>query len=152
GTAASAVDLHPTNLANSIASALQGTDGTHQVGYADFFFSFEQGTVEHAMLWSGTAASAVDLHPTNSSLDILNSQALRGAGQQQVGWGFYVGGPNAGSHALLWTGTAASTVDLNPTALFGGNETFSFANATNGSQQVGYGYFVKDGFAGDDIA
>src|SRR5262249_38504775 len=55
------VDLHPTNLslsANSISSAL-GIGGGRQVG------SFYDSAVgrRHAVLWDGTADSAVDLHP-----------------------------------------------------------------------------------------
>jgi hypothetical protein len=39
---------------------------------------------------------------------------------------------------MLWTGTADSAVDLNPTELSG--ITGSVACATNGTVQVGYGY------------
>ena len=38
-------------------------------------------------------------------------------------------------HALLWTGTAASYQDLNPSGFLQ-----SAAAATNGTQQTGYGY------------
>jgi hypothetical protein len=38
-------------------------------------------------------------------------------------------------HALLWNGTAASAVDMNPTNLTG--ITFSEADGMSGTQQVG---------------
>jgi uncharacterized membrane protein len=65
------------------------------------------GFVPHALLWSGTAASAVDLTPVGFSA----TEALGVAGGQQVGEGV---GPATGgeNHALLWSGTAASVVDL----------------------------------------
>src|SRR5947209_18817031 len=46
-------------------------------------------------------------------------------------------GSSAGSsnvHAIAWNGSPASYVDLNPSGF-----DFSYANATNGNQQVGYG-------------
>jgi len=54
-------------------------------------------------------------------------------GSQQVGVGY---GSATGDeyHALLWNGTAASYVDLNPSGF-----TSSGANGTNGTQQVGGG-------------
>jgi hypothetical protein len=126
-TTVGALDLNPSGFAESEAL---GTNGTQQVGYA----SGSGGTVdEHALLWNGTAASAVDLSPTNLS-GIYDSLAVATSGTQQVGMG---DGATDGSHALLWTGTAASAVDLNPTNLSG--ITSSEALGTDGAQQVGYG-------------
>lgn len=58
----------------------------------------------HAGLWSGTAASWVDLHPAGSE----SSQAFGTSGTQQVGYAV-IGGM---THAGLWGGTAESWEDL----------------------------------------
>jgi hypothetical protein len=54
-TRASARDVHPLG---AIRSALNGTNGIFQVGYARPAGS----TVDHAFVWAGTADSAMDLH------------------------------------------------------------------------------------------
>lgn len=93
GTYQSAVSLNPSGSASSEAKAVAGGQ---QVGYA---FS------GRAMLWRGTAASGVSLHPAG----FTSSQASATNGVQQAGFGS-VGGH---SHALVWSGTAESVVDLN---------------------------------------
>ena len=120
----SAVDLNPTGFKISNAN---GVGGGQQVGRGA---GSSTGGSDHALLWNGTAASAVDLNP--SSLGFNSSEAYGTNGSQQVGWGdtYY-------SHALLWNGTAASAVDLNPSGL---GFIYSQAFATNGSQQVGLGF------------
>lgn len=135
-TPASAVDLNPPGFTYSVA---QGISGNQQVGYG----STEAVQLEdpHALLWSGTAASAVDLNPTDiPGIDV--SRANGTSGTQQVGIGFIntkiSGIQFASANAVLWSGTAASAVDLNPTDLPG--ILSSVARATNGSQQVGVGY------------
>ena len=87
------------------------------------------GTVinPHALLWSGTAASAVDINPSG----FRSSAALGIAGNNQVGVGSRTG---AQRHALLWHGSAASAIDLNPAGF-----TESHGWATSATQQVGYG-------------
>ncbi len=129
GTAASAVDLNPTNLSGITNSYAWSTDGTQQVGWGN-----SGGvTADHALLWTGTAASAVDLNPININ-GVVESQALGISGNQEVGVG--IGNDTAmgiPKHALLWTGSAGSVVDLSPANAFD-----SAALATNGSQQVGY--------------
>ena len=136
GTAASAVDLHPTNLTWFFQSTAVAISGTQQVGNgSNGLCSPGSSTVTHALLWSGTANSAVDLQPTNLT-GFFDSYAYGVGGGQQVGSGDL--DPQGGvAHALLWSGTADSAVDLNPTNLTGFTE--SGANGTNGSQQVGYG-------------
>ena len=59
----------------------------------------------HALLWSGTAESCVDLHPSVGS---AGTAALAVSGGQQVGYG----GVGSEIHALVWSGTADSVVDL----------------------------------------
>ena len=126
-TAAGAVDLTPAELTD--ATAL-GTNGVQQVGYAN-----TSSGAGHAMLWTGTAASAVDLNPTNLS-GITYSEALGTNGIQQVGRGNAAGLNYANGDALLWAGTAASAVDLSTnTILYEDSE----AVATDGTNQVGYG-------------
>lgn len=63
----------------------------------------------HAILWHGTAASLVDLHP--AGLGFRDTAAYGVSGNNQVGYGFI---PGVGSHALLWHGSAESVVDLHP--------------------------------------
>jgi probable HAF family extracellular repeat protein len=127
GTADSAADLNPTNITGITKSFAYGTDGVHQVGSG-----WGSGTGgDHAMLWSGTASSAVDLHPSGFSY----SYAYGTGGNQQVGQAMG-SGTGFRSHAMLWSGTAESAVDLNPTDIY---EYSSFAVATNGFYQVGYG-------------
>jgi hypothetical protein len=133
GTAASAVDLHPSFFTADSDSEAWATDGTHQVGDG----TYGNGTTStraHALLWKGTAGSAVDLHPAFLGPDSA-SNAYGISGAQEVGSGF--SSPLAAfPHALLWTGTAASAVDLNP-AIFSGRSS-SEAFGTNGLRQVGY--------------
>jgi hypothetical protein len=112
------IDLNPSGFNQSFA---RGTDGSHQVGEARL------GTVYHAMLWSGTAASAVDLQPLTG---FSQSFAYGVHGSQQVGEGTGFGF----SHALLWNGSAASAVDLNPAGF-----ADPHAYGTDGTHQVGYG-------------
>src|SRR5689334_24275351 len=57
-------------------------------------------------LWSGTAASWINLTPAAAT----QSEGFGVHGGQQVGRAL-IGGQN---HAALWTGSAASFADLNP--------------------------------------
>jgi hypothetical protein len=116
------VDLHPSGFTNSSA---YGISGSQQVGSG---FGSATGFELHALLWSGTASSAVDLNPSG----FTNSAAYGISGSQQVGNGVPAGGGIA--HALLWSGTASSAVDLNPSGF-----DVSLGYGTSGSQQVGYG-------------
>lgn len=76
------------------------------------------------MLWSGTAASAVDLNPAG----FHDSTAVGVCGTQQVGFG----NTPIAEQALLWNGTADSVVELTPA---GSNPTEAIA--TDGHHQVG---------------
>jgi hypothetical protein len=130
GTAASAVDLNPSGIS---ASEALGTDGAQQVGYA------VPGEYLNACLWSGTAKSYLNLNPSGylaSIADGVNDG-------QQVGYASPPGTPPQLSldfsdyHAILWTGTADSYVDLNPNGFL-----ITAALGTNGSQQVGKGSYT----------
>ena len=110
--------------ADSLRQGALGTNGTQQVG--------QGGTatgISWALLWSGTAESAVNLNPSGFS----NSVARGISGTQQAGYGCGTATGNQ-YHALLWSGTAESVVDLNPSVL-----SESYAYGANGTQQVGYG-------------
>jgi hypothetical protein len=78
-----------------------------------------------ASLWSGSAASWVNLNPTGSTA----SEAWGGSGSNQVGYAT-LGGVQ---EAALWSGTAASFVSLHP-----GGASSSRGHESDGSQQVGY--------------
>ena len=99
GSAASVVDLNPDGFYNSWAV---GTSGGEQVGYGGLgrHLEYEGSGPFHALVWRGSAASVVDLHPSG----FFSSRALGTNGDEQVGWG--------DQHALLWRGTAPSVVDL----------------------------------------
>jgi len=124
GSASSAVDLTPIALGFGAGRAL-GTDGIQQVGYGQEVIGTNAFSGAFAVLWTGTANSAINLNPPDS----IESQAKAVAGGQQVGFGYY---PH---HALLWSGSAESVVDLHSAGY-----TSSEANATNGIQQAGIGF------------
>jgi len=121
------VDLNPAGDAYSEAYVVRGTA---QAGYA---FSSSTNT-SHAVLWHGSASSAVDLTPST----VLSAYATGLGNQSEVGCGTLVG--MTVTHALLWHGTAASMVDLQPT---GFND--SCARAAHGNVQVGYGHISGTG-------
>jgi hypothetical protein len=132
------IDLHPSGFRYSAAL---DTDGQRQVGSGNGPPTAFQ---RHALLWNGIAATYVDLHPGSNWTDSI---ARSIAGDQQVGnINFFFQGnessPQSIIHAALWRGTAASVVDLHPSI---NGISRSYANATDGSQQVGYGYFATSG-------
>jgi len=114
------VNLHPAGYSQSQANAVR--DG-QQAGQA------ATASGNHAILWTGTAASAVDLHPAGAD----SSFALGVGGGQQVG---VVNFPGFSSHAALWSGTPASFVDLSPPGL--ANSVLSEALDVRGGVQAGF--------------
>jgi hypothetical protein len=126
-TSRGVVDLTPSGFMSAGAAA---TDGVQQVGQGS------TGGESRALLWSGTASSAVDLHP--AALGYIYSSGASGVGGgQQVGTGLVRReGPYAPirSHALLWTGSPESVVDLHPC---GFDESDALAVAAG--RQVGVG-------------
>jgi hypothetical protein len=131
------VDLHPADFRYS---AVFDTNGQQQVGRGNGPpTNFEQ----HAVLWTDSAASYVDLHPDG----IWNDSVARAtAGDQQVGnLNFYYQGQDSSPfslvHAALWHGTADNVVDLHPTIR---DILQSYGTNTDGSHQVGYGFFASD--------
>ncbi len=121
-TAASFVDLHPPGL--ETWSEARGTSGTQQVGHVGF----------KAALWSGSAASYVNLHRPEWDAPYVGSIALATNGTQQVGWrgGINDDGDGPPPEAILWSGTAASAVSLQPPGTYE-----SYALAMDATRQVG---------------
>jgi len=131
GTAQSLVDLHPSGYDHSYA---YGISGGKQVGYGTII---AMNWAQHALMWSGTAESVVELHPNSFE----NSVAYGISADQQVGKGYNKSNDHNTPidyrlypHALLWSGTAESVVDLNPSWC-----TNSTAYGVSGGHQVGYG-------------
>ena len=133
GSVFTAVDLHPATVTPfSRANAIRGND---QVGYiSNVAYSHEDQpgfhTTSRAYRWSGTAASAVSLHPAGFDA----SEAIATNGTQQGGWG-YLAGSATPEHALIWTGAAASVTDLHPAGF-----TTSRVNALSTTMQAGEGW------------
>ncbi len=79
-------------------------------------------------MWSGTAASFVDMAPPASADSVINGMSV----DQQVGWArLAVNGYQ--QHATLWRNTPESAIDLHPHP--GG---ISLLYGTCGTAQVGY--------------
>lgn len=88
--------------------------------------AFDTAIGERAALWTGSAASLIDLNPAGFAA----SEAVATDGTRQGGWGYITSTGN--SHALLWYGTAASAVDLTPTGY-----SYAVVNAVAGLWQGG---------------
>ncbi len=123
GSRNSLVLLHPKNAVVSVAN---GTDGVRQVGYAGYDIRVRQEAAKgnkdqrfnYAFVWSGTAASGINIHPypVNGQLgvNLTQSYALGVNGGWIVG---YAGDPTksgtpAYSHAIVWAADLSS-YDLN---------------------------------------
>jgi hypothetical protein len=120
GSPSNFVWLHPQ--AGYQASEALATDGIQEAGWGQVASGGGRTTTTpptHAMMWTNTAASFVDLHPAG----FVNSYAAGVAGGVQVGYGVDAAGT---SHALVWSGSAASVIDLNPSLPAG----FTGARAT----------------------
>jgi len=116
------VSLHPTGALGSVANAISGT---RQAGYVFLPGPFVS---QHAAMWSGTAASFVDMTPPGAGDSEMNAMS----GEQQVGWArLAVNGYQ--QHATLWRSTPESAIDLHPHP--GG---ISLLYGTCGTAQVGY--------------
>jgi hypothetical protein len=91
------------------------------------------GGINHALLWTGSAGSVVDLTPAG----FFEALAYGVGGGQQVGDGFI---SSVGWHAVLWRGTAQSAVDLHP-----GGFSESHARGVAAGRQVGSGVIAGGG-------
>lgn len=106
------------NVAGAANSSVTAVSDGQQVGYAKI------GSDYHAGLWTGAAATWVDLNPAGST----DSSARGVAAGQQVGCAS-IGGY---THAGFWNGTAASWTDIHPAGY-----ASSCAFDTDGSFQAG---------------
>ena len=143
GTASNSFDLNPTGYSYSTANGVIGSAGASSVtvGYGS-------GTAtsgdSHALLWTGSTTTAIDLNPTNLA-NIESSQATAISGTSgasvTVGIGFT---PSGVAHALLWNNTSASAIDLT------GSLTTAVAEGVSGtgstSVTVGYGLGSDNSF------
>jgi hypothetical protein len=109
GSAASVVDLNPSGF--TVSEAV-GVSGGQQVGEG---YGPATGDQTHALLWTGSAASVVDLH-TFLPPGFTASQALGiDADGNIVG---VASGP-AGAHAFLWQPVGAAVPEPGTMTLFG---------------------------------
>jgi hypothetical protein len=82
------------------------------------------------VLWSGSAASYVSLHP---GAGYTGSTARAVDGSTQAG-GVFGSATGFQEHAVTWSGTPESMLDINPAGYF-----YSRINGAAGGKQVGYG-------------
>ena len=134
GSANTFIDLNPAGYSQSTAKAIS-PDGTQQVGLGVLTGSSE----DHALVGTGSAAAFADLNPTGYDYSL----ALGTDGTYQVG---YAVGSNTDdyTHAMLWSGTADSYVDLQnglPSDLIDSealsiadNVIYGFADDANGNR------------------
>lgn len=111
--------LHPVPDDNSDA---RGGWGGQQMG------NIYSSGVQHATVWSGSAGSAVDIHPFVDGI----SSVYAGDAGNYIGFAYGAATGNAG-HAFLWTNGGVNTIDLHP-AGYDGSTGLSIA----GGQQAGY--------------
>ncbi len=123
GTAKSLVSLHPKNAVVSVANA---TDGIMQVGYAGYDIRVRQEAAKgnkeqrfnYAMVWTGTAASAQNIHPFPvnypAGANLTQSYALAMNSGRIVGYAIDANkfGTPAAAHAIVWDASFQS-LDLN---------------------------------------
>jgi List-Bact-rpt repeat protein len=129
-----ATTIHPATLPFNFSKAL-GIRNGQQVGYVSnasypYGETLSYHPLSHAVLWTGSAASAVDLNPAGYTA----SEALATNGTQQGGWA-YNSLPLQSQHAALWSGTADSFIDMNPAGY-----SDSRITALTATQQVGDGW------------
>ena len=122
GSAASLVNLHPLGATDSKAVAVAGGQ---QVGD---IFPADNNSI-YASLWTGSAASWVNLNPAGATASEAVGVAAGAGGGMQVGWAFFDDGTGMDTgfvYASLWTGSAASWVNLSdflPAGLEGAQAT-----------------------------
>ncbi|MBL9030299.1 MAG: hypothetical protein JNM80_01150 [Phycisphaerae bacterium] len=132
GSAASWTSLHPAGADRSALFAISN-------GQFGGFARFGASQPAHAALWtSASPSSFIDLDPGVDPTWISEVWSLHGG--QQVG---DYGPLSGGFHAALWTGSAASYVNLMPA---GGLESSAFA--VHSGYQVGYTNFGSGAVAG----
>ena len=133
-------DIHPPSWAMSIVMAMAGNQ---QAGIGVPVLSADASTGSHAVIWSGTAASVVDLQPSS----LVSSAATCTNGFMQGGYGV-VRAKTSGkvkttppNHAVVWFGSASSMLDLHPA-----NMAESKINGCDAAQEAGYVMPLSPGF------
>ncbi|MBL9168894.1 MAG: hypothetical protein JNN07_14235 [Verrucomicrobiales bacterium] len=122
GSRGSAVSLHPKSATLSVAN---GTDGARQVGYAGYDIRVRNeapkgnktARFNYAMLWTGTAASALNIHPypVNAGDVVFTHSIALGLSTTYIAG--YANDPAkintpAYNHAIVWDSVLQS-IDLN---------------------------------------
>jgi len=112
GTSASMVDLHPTPPAGyppdvQVSTASGAGDG-QQVGTVSWKKTELATPVGRAALWTGSAASFVDLTPAR----FKQAWARACARGFQVGWATRLARTTEGLRAILWNGSTGDFLDL----------------------------------------
>ena len=128
------VDLTPLGFDPSARAEAYSVSGGQQVGA--WYGATTTANHAHAVLWSGTAASAVDLHPAG----FLESRAFSTSDGQQVGWGNHSQG--GATTALLWSGSAGSVVNLHSYLSSDYTNSAAVGIAPNGNI-VGYAFTTQ---------
>jgi hypothetical protein len=128
GNSTTAVNLTPSLFDGQTpgSATAWATNGVQQAGQIG----------SHAVIWSGTASSVVDINPT-SLAGIANSIALAMNQTEEVGYGS--NGPLvtlANDRALLWSGTAASAINLQTLLPATGSWSYSRAYSIDSSGNV----------------
>lgn len=111
--------LHPAEYE---WSTCLGVGGDKQVGFIDPYIG-----EQHAVVWSGTAESYLDLHPAGYKFS-----AAYGVSDSYI-VGRVATIENPADHAALWDGNAEGFIDLNPTGC-----SDSWAYGVSAGQQVGH--------------
>jgi hypothetical protein len=115
GSAASVVDLTPDQFGISVAGAL-GTNGVNQVGYGEVYDPTHFTNEDRALLWSGTTASAVNLH------DLLppGFYASRAYSIDDTGtiWGLATSSSDGLTHVVKWTAVPEPSTLMSIASLF----------------------------------
>jgi probable HAF family extracellular repeat protein len=120
--ARTSIDLNP---AGYFSTTVTGLAAGRQVGFG--YATKPNFTQQyHALMWSGSAQSMIDLNPLHFDGSIAHAID----GLTIVGSGYRNG---VGSHALVWFGTPAVMRDLNPPG-YAGSEALAAANG----YQAGY--------------
>ena len=122
------MDLQP--LSGFVSSSAYGSAGFQQTGYG--VTDPAHGGAGHALLWTGSAASMVDLHPAGYTFSISYGTN----GLQQVGEADDSNLPRH-KHAIVWSGGASTAVDLNQFLPAGFTDAQAMAIDSNGNI-VGY--------------
>lgn len=139
GSSNSMVDLNPFG---ETFSYVLGAYGNRQVGAAINAGPPLYIGTEYAYVWSGTAASAVDIGGsyTWTQANCVGPVNIGGVG------GAYLG---ANAHAILWTGPSYTIVDLHPTA-YPAYSSFMSCLDDSRNQQGGYLYIYNPYSGGYD--